>query len=107
MAVSSGLSARAPKNSLRLGDVHAHDLGQVLAAHAHVERLLAQARALAFGAERIAAIAAQEDAHVQLVLLGFQVVEEAPDERRRRFRARSSVRSQKGVRRRTAPLACF
>ena len=71
---------QASKNSQRLGDVHAHDIGQVLAAHAHVERLLAQARALAFRAERVAAVAAEEHAHVQLVLLGFQVIEEAADE---------------------------
>ena len=35
---------------LRLGDVHAHDLGQVLAAHAHVQRFLAQPRAVALRA---------------------------------------------------------
>ena len=50
---------------------------RVLAADADVERLLAQARAVALRALRVAAVAAQEDAHVHLVLLGLQVVEEA------------------------------
>ena len=80
MAVSSGAKLQRVEELVRLGDVHAHHFGQVLAAHAHVERFLAQARALAIGAQRVAAIAAQENAHVQLVLLGFQVVEEAADE---------------------------
>jgi hypothetical protein len=88
MAVSSGRERERAEEFVRLGDVHAHDFRQVLAAHAHVERLFAQARALAIGAERVAAIAAHENAHVQLVFLGFQMVEEAADEGRRRFRAR-------------------
>ena len=54
-------------------------VGQVLAADPHVESFLAQPRALALGALRIAAIAAQEDAHVQLVLLRLEVVEELAD----------------------------
>ena len=80
MAVSSGLSSSASKNSCASRDVHAHDLGQVLAADAHIERFLAQPRALAFRAQRVAAVPAQEDAHVHLVLLAFQVIEEAADE---------------------------
>ena len=75
-----GAEAEREEELLRLGDVHAHDLGEVHAADADVERFLAQARALALRAERVAAVAAQEDAHVDLVLLGFQVIEEAADE---------------------------
>ena len=63
-----------------LGDVHAGDLGQVLAADAHVEGLLAQARAFAFGTKSIAAVPAEKDADVEFVLLRFEVVEEAADE---------------------------
>ena len=94
---------QASKNCVRLGDVHAHDFGQVLAAHAHVERFLAQARALALRAQRVAAVPAQEDAHVQLVLLGLQVVEEAADEVVRASRARR--RSGRRRARRSAPCA--
>ena len=54
MALSSGLSSQRVEKLLRLGDVHAHHLGQVPAAHAHVERFLAQPRALAFGTQRVA-----------------------------------------------------
>ena len=63
-----------------LGDIEAHHLGQVAAAYAHVQRLFAQAGALALRAQRVAAVTAEEDAHVQLVFLGFQVSEEAADE---------------------------
>ncbi len=45
MAVSSGRELQGVEEIARLGDVHAHDFGQVLAAHADIERLLAQARA--------------------------------------------------------------
>ncbi len=70
---------------LRRADVHAHHLGQVASADAHVEGFLAQPRALAFRTQRVAPVAAQKHAHVQLVLLGFQVVEEAADESVDRF----------------------
>ncbi len=88
MAVSSGLRLQGEEKLLRLGDVHAHDIGQVLAVDADIERFLAQARALAIRAERVAAIAAEEDAHVHLVLLGLQVIEEAADELVERFALR-------------------
>src|SRR5208283_219253 len=44
------------------------------------QRFLAQPRALAFRAQRVAAVTAEEDAHMQLVLLGFQVRKKAADE---------------------------
>src|ERR1035438_2129612 len=64
----------------RFRDVHARHVRQVASAHAHVERLLAQPRALALRALRIAAVAAQKHAHVQPIFLGFQVIEKTPDE---------------------------
>ena len=45
----------------------------------HVQRFFAQARSAAFGAARVAAVPAQEHAHVQFVLLRFEEVEELPD----------------------------
>ena len=87
-------SSSARKNSCASRDIHAHDFAEVLAADPHVERLLAQARAAAIRAERVAAVPAQEDAHVHLVLLAFQVLEEAADEVVRRCRAPRRVRSQ-------------
>ena len=75
-----GRKCERAEEFVRLGDVHLDDLGDVLAAHANVERFLAEARALAIGAQRVAAVTAHEDAHVELVFLAFQVVEEAADE---------------------------
>ncbi len=63
----------------RLGDVHAHDIVNVTLAYADRERLFAQARAAALGAQGVAPVAAQEYAHVQLVFLGFEVFEEVAD----------------------------
>ena len=75
-----GCQVERQEEVLRFGDIQPHDLAEVLAADTNVERLRAQARALAFGAERIAAVPGQEDAHVHLVLLAFEVLEEAADE---------------------------
>ena len=62
---------------LRFRDVHAHDIGEILAADPYIERLFAQPRAVAVGTSCVPAIAAQKDADVQLVFLGFEMVEEA------------------------------
>ena len=80
--------ARVParRKIVRLGDVHAHHIGDILAGHAHVQRLLAQPRAVAIRTPRIAAVAAQEHPHVQLVFL-FPA--------RRRTRAADEARSDR------------
>jgi hypothetical protein len=75
-----GTQLQAIEKALRFRDVHAVHVAQILAAHLYVEGILAQAGALALGTQRIAAITAEEDTHVELVLLGFQVIEEAADE---------------------------
>ena len=80
MPSSSGVSSSAVEKSWASAIFMRTTSREVLAADAHVERLLPESRALAFGAERITAVAAEEHAHVHLVLLAFQVIEEAADE---------------------------
>src|SRR5271166_1963168 len=60
----------------RLFDRHRGNLANVFAADLHLTGLAPQAQTAALGADRIAAIAAEEDAHVQLVLLALEVREE-------------------------------
>ncbi len=61
----------------RLGDRHGADIGDGFILHAHGARFRTQARAAAFRAQRVAAIAAEKDAHVELVLLALEPGEEA------------------------------
>ncbi len=63
----------------RVRDVHACGFGDGLAADAGVERVLVQPGPAAIGAARVAAIAAQKDAHVQLVFFGVEEIEELAD----------------------------
>ena len=58
---------------------HAADVGDGLAVDADVRSFGTQPSAPALGAERVAAVAAEKDPHVQLVLLALEVLEEAPD----------------------------
>src|SRR5271157_1133580 len=64
------------EKSVRLLDRQAAHFRNGLPLDAHVHRLAAQAAALALRAQRVAAIPAEEDAHVQLVFLPLQVLEE-------------------------------
>ena len=61
---------------MRFGDVHLDRLRDGFATHLHVKRFFAHARPGAFRAARIAAVPAEKHAHMQLVLLGFEEVEE-------------------------------
>jgi hypothetical protein len=80
MPASSGASSSESKNTCASCDVHFYDVAQVLPADANVQRLFAQPRALALRTERVAAVSAHEYAHVQLVLLALEEIEEAADE---------------------------
>src|SRR5215472_6097465 len=65
------------EEACRLFYRHRCHLADVLAADLHLAGFAAQAQAAAIGAHGISAIAAEEDAHMQLVLLALQVLEEA------------------------------
>src|SRR5207237_4569146 len=60
---------------------HRAHLADILAGNAHELRLGTQARAAALRTNGISAIAAQEDPHMQLVLLALQVRKESADTR--------------------------
>ncbi len=62
-----------------LGDVELHEFGDGSSGDADIEGVLAQARRPAIGALGVAAIAAEEHAHVDLVFFGFDFVEEVAD----------------------------
>ncbi len=79
MRASDGAQFQAAKNCRACVTVIAHTSVIGLPGHAHRPRLGPQPRAVAFGARRVSAIAAQENAHVQLVLLAFEPVEESLD----------------------------
>ncbi len=76
-----GRELDAVEEARRFFHRHGADFADVLAGDADVPRLGAQARAIARGAGGVTAISAEEDAHVQLVLLALQVGEEALDAR--------------------------
>ena len=63
----------------RLGDGQRADFGNRFSLDAHGASFGAQPRATAFGASGVAAIAAEEDAHVQLVFFSFEPGEKAID----------------------------
>src|SRR5581483_9909627 len=75
-----GREFQVVEEGVRLLDVQLHQFAEIFAAHTDVERFLAQARAAAFGAQSVSAVSAEENAHVQLVLLGLEKVEELADE---------------------------
>ena len=79
MAAASGASSRESKNWRASVTVSAQTSVIDLSVDAHGARLGAKARAAAIGARRVAAIAAQKDAHVQLVFLALEPGEEAVD----------------------------
>ena len=79
MAACSGASSSEPKNCARLGDGHRADFGDRFSGDAHGARFGAQARAVAFGADGVSAIAAEKNAHVQFVFFAFEPGEEALD----------------------------
>ena len=58
-------------------DGHARDLADVLARDLDLLRFDAEASAAACRARRVSAITAEKDAHMQLVLLAFEMIEEA------------------------------
>ena len=60
-------------------DGHAADLRDVLAVDFDLARFGAQARAIAGGADGVSAVSAEENAHVELVLLALEVLEESAD----------------------------
>ena len=62
-----------------LDDAQSDHFSNAVPGHADRPRLFAQARPVAFGAGGVAAITAEENAHVQLVLLALQPGEEAFD----------------------------
>ena len=68
-----------PEERLRLADGQRGGLVDGAGADAHVAGLAAQPRAGALRARQVAAIPAEEDAHVHLVLLPFEPGEEAAD----------------------------
>src|SRR5947207_1633707 len=55
---------------------HPADVGDVLIVDEDVACFLAKTRAAAIRANRVAAVTAQKDADMQLVFLGFEIVEE-------------------------------
>src|SRR6185369_7390882 len=57
-------------------DVHTDGVADILTAYPYPECILAQTRSVAVGTAGIAAIPAEQNAHVDLVFLGFQVLEE-------------------------------
>ena len=77
MSASCCVSCSWREEARRLFDRHRRDLADVFAADPYLPRFASQAQAAAVGAHGIAAIAAEKDAHVELVLLALQVLEEA------------------------------
>ena len=71
------MSLTPAKNFDGLFDGHAGDLADVLAVDPDLLRLDAKPGAAAGRASRVSAIAAEEDAHMQLVFLALEIVEEA------------------------------
>ncbi len=67
------------KNSRASRGGHAADFGDGFSGDADGAGFLAQARAIAIGAGGVAAIAAEENADVQLVFFAFEILEEAFD----------------------------
>ncbi len=76
MADSSGDSSSDSKELVSLRDVQPHHIGDGLAGDPNIERFGAQPRTAAIRAVGIAAITAQEHAHVDFVFLGFHFGEE-------------------------------
>ena len=67
------------EEGLQLVQGHQHEVGDALAAHLHILRLSAQACAVAFGADRLAAVARQHHAVLYLIRLCLNIVEEVHD----------------------------
>ena len=68
-----GRERQLSEEACRLFDRHAADLANILAIDLYLPRFHAQAGAVASGAQRVSAIAAEKDADVQLVFLALQV----------------------------------
>src|SRR5688572_16361887 len=62
-----------------LANGHAANIGDVLAGNVDIAGLLAQPASAAIRTNRVSTIPAEEDPHVQLVLLGLEVIEEIAD----------------------------
>ena len=73
--------AEAGEEGVKLLDRLAVPLGDGGAAHAHGQRLGLEAGARAARARRLAAVAGEEDPHVQLVPVGLDLLEESLDAR--------------------------
>ena len=76
MSLSSRVSCSSAKKR-RLLDRQRRDLADVFAADLYLPRLGPQAQPAALRAEGISAISAEEDAHMQLVFLALQMLEES------------------------------
>ena len=72
MAASVGAEFKRVEKSSRLRDRHRADFGDRFSGDAHGARFRAQPRAVAIRADGVAAIAAQKNAHVQLVFFPLE-----------------------------------
>src|SRR6185437_12031263 len=77
-----GRECKAAEKFTGLANGERGGLADVLARNAHGARLSPQALPFALGAKRVSAVLGQHDAHVQLVLLALQILEESVDARK-------------------------